>query len=627
MKHVRLITVSLGLCACAGLGKLALSPTEGTATFPAGSSLPSTPAANVAAVEATRQIELVYEVGFETKLSAADAPPQTLVGSLTWTLSPLPSAKGKREFLCSASAVSVVFDAGGVSQAADLAGLMSHDLERPLALELDDAGHVLRLGLQREAGVVGLGIEKTLLAGLQFVRPPTNERSWVTRESDHLGEFSASYRSIEGKGIEKTKSYSKLLLPEGLRLPQQEPTQVKASVLFSLAAQSTLLPSRVEISEEVHHSGLVSHGRATLSLVAERRSTLASAPTLEGLRWLSLQDNPSLERDPQRELESKRQLLGGATLGKLLTDLSKLPAAGDTLIARHDTLARLKALFDLEPRAVADAVRSLKSGEGIKNASAILGALSDSTSPESRDALAELAKDNTLPSELRGDAISNLALQPKPSPKTFDDLRELATSDQPEVKNAAVLGLGATAGNGGDHEDTKALAERAADDLATGVEKAGTHEEKTLYMEGLGNAGGPRALATASAALRDPDPSVRAAAVASLRFAPAPQADALIAQVWLEDQNADVRIQATFAASFRSSLTPLAEVAARVLASDRDTRVRISVVGLMREHLEDQPSFVAALTKAAQGDSSNDVKLAAANALGSLAPAPAAATD
>ncbi len=627
MKHIRLIVLSLGVCACAGLGKLALSGGDGRAKPAALGSLEPQAAAKVAEVQAARAVELVYDVDFETKLRTNHDAAQTLVGSMTWTLSPLPGVAGKRTFWCRASAVSVVFDAGALPQAGDLAAMMSQDLERPLALELDAGGRVVRLGLQQEAGMIGLGIEKTLVAGLQFVRPEKNDKAWSTQESDHLGDFAASYHSIEGKGIEKTKSYSKLLLPEGLRLPQQEPTQVRASALFSLAAQTTLLPSRVELAEEVHHSGFVSHGKATLALTTERPSSLKGAPALASLRWVSLQDNPTLERDPERELESKRELLRGATFEQLLTDLGKLPAAGDTLKARHDALARLKALFDLEPPAIAEAVRSLKSGEAAKNASAILGALSDSSSSEARDALADLGKDAALPSELRGDAITNLALQPKPSPQTFDDLHELAKSDQPEVRSSAVLGLGATARSGAKGEDTKALAERATDDLAAGLSSAGTPEERKLYMEGLGNAGGPNALAAATAALQDPDPSVRAAAVASLRFAPAPQADVLIAQAWLKDQNADVRCEASFAASFRPNLAPLAEVAVQVLTKDSDVTVRLSVVALMSEHLEDQPTFTPALTAAVNLDASNDVKLAAARALGSTPPPAEPASD
>jgi HEAT repeat protein len=303
-----------------------------------------------------------------------------------------------------------------------------------------------------------------------------------------------------------------------------------------------------------------------------------------------------------------------------MSDLRRLPASGETMQARHQALARLRALFELEPSAVGDALRTLKSGEAGETAPALLGALSDSQSPQARDALVELGKDSALSPDLRADAITNLSLDRVPDAKTFDDLQELSGNGEPAVSDSATLGLGTAARQGADSDETRPLAEKATQELSRRFGAATSSGSKVLYLDSLGNAGGEAALAASESALSDPDAAVRAAAVSSLRFAPAPRADELIARVWLNDPEGEVRQQATLAASFRQQLAPLAEAAVRVLKSDPEVAVRVGVAQLMGDHVTEFPAFAAALTDAVKTDANEDVKVAAARALGNAAP-------
>ena len=165
MKHVRLIAVSLSLCACAGLGKLALSHAESRSGAPAGNSLEPLAAANVAKVEAAQAVEWVYDVDFETKLSAGHEAPQTLVGSMTWTMSAVANAAGKREILCRSSAVSSNPSGNGQDRPA-LEARSKHSATVLLAMEQlvamalllsFDAHLSLRISLILRIGVLSAG--------------------------------------------------------------------------------------------------------------------------------------------------------------------------------------------------------------------------------------------------------------------------------------------------------------------------------------------------------------------------------------------------------------------------------------------------------------------------------------
>jgi len=256
----------------------------------------------------------------------------------------------------------------------------------------------------------------------------------------------------------------------------------------------------------------------------------------------------------------------------------------------------------------------LRSGRAGANASALLGALSDSESPQARDALAALGKDASLPSGLREDAVANLSLKKAPGPATFDDLRELAKSDDPAVRGSAVLALGTTARSAGTDAESQAL--RAQQDLTEGAKAATTTDDKVMYLTGAGNAGGQTAIASAQAALQDPSPEVREAAVMALRFAPAPLADQLLAGVWVKDPIGFVCAAVSVAAAFRQLSPELLSTGFSVLQADTEVRVRLSVIRYLSAFRGQAPLISQALEAAAKSDPSPDVRAGATQALG-----------
>ena len=358
-----------------------------------------------------------------------------------------------------------------------------------------------------------------------------------------------------------------------------------------------------------------------LELKGARRAPLVDAD-LSGFTISNLDHVSQRSPSPAQIAEKQKALAGGATFGQMLQELQSPELDKAPATELHRLHLRLGALFDTEPRAVADAERALRGGKTGENTARILGALADSTSEEASRTLAKLGRDAALPSDLREAAVSNLSLQAAPNPATFGALGELAQSDDPAVRGAAVLGLGSTARLGGDDAATSSLAESATKELGSGFRNAQTPDEKLLYLTALGNAGSGEALDAARVSLADPDPEVRATAVGSLRFAPGQEADALIANVWLTDADAHVRTQATFAAAFRQVTPVLADAAVKVLKSDPAVQVRSGAARYMGDNLLASSLFAAALADAASNDADVDVRRTAANVSSAPKPMP-----
>lgn len=193
-------------------------------------------------------------------------------------------------------------------------------------------------------------------------------------------------------------------------------------------------------------------------------------------------------------------------------------------------------------------------------------------------------------------------------------MHELAKSEDPAVRVSAVLALGTTARSAG--TDAQARALQAREELTEGAKAARTTDDKVVYLTGAGNAGGQTAMDSARAALQDPRPDVREAAVMALRFAPAPLADQLLIGVWLKDPMGSVRTAVSAAAAFRQLSPELLSAAISVLHADTEVKVRVSVIRYLSAFREQAPPIAQALTAAATSDPSPDVRAAATQALG-----------
>jgi len=617
--RLRSISVSLGIGAC-----IAVAAAYWHRADHPFSKAPVSPAASVGSdqprstgtLASTEGLQLEYDVNFESTLEAGAESATTITGSVRWTLTPTTWKGPGQRFLGIPRAASVTVDQPG-EDGAILAQSMTQGLQERFGIELAPDGSVRRVGVPPR-GTVGPNLLKDLASGLQYVRAPQKQAAdWTSREKDHLGDAVATYHRLPNGNVRKTKQYSAPALPKVLFATEREAPHIDASSLFAFEVAATGFPSHAETLEQLRTPAFSSTTKSSFALASVTNGAVAPQSALDGLRWVDLSEVIAGEQDPNYELGRKRRLLGGKGFENLLADLAQFPLAkADTAQSRHLALRRLTALFDLDPQAIADAKKALRSGKAGSDASALLGALSDSDSPAARDALADLGKDTSLPSGLREDAIANLSLKAAPSAATFEDLRALSKSDDEAVRGSAVLALGTTAR--GAREDAQPQALEARRELAEGVKTAVSSDDKVMYLTGAGNAGGQTAMESAEAALRDPRPDVREAAVMALRFAPAPQAEQLLIAVWPKDPAGSVRAAVSTAAGFRPLSPELLATASAVLQTDSEMRVRLSVIRYLGAFLGQSPLIAQALEATAKTDPSPEVREAAARALGSI---------
>jgi hypothetical protein len=155
----------------------------------------------------------------------------------------------------------------------------------------------------------------------------------------------------------------------------------------------------------------------------------------------------------------------------------------------------------------------------------ITGALASSQVAAGTNALADLMGE-ALPAEARTAIVGALALS---EPATPDSLRALAAGlDQADGAEAA-YGLGSHGRKSLTSNPDGARA--AVDELLARYARAGSDDERRLYLEALGNSGDRRALAVLADVAGGRDEVLASAAAFALRFIPGDDVDALLAQL------------------------------------------------------------------------------------------------
>ncbi|HMJ10257.1 MAG TPA: HEAT repeat domain-containing protein, partial [Polyangiaceae bacterium] len=176
---------------------------------------------------------------------------------------------------------------------------------------------------------------------------------------------------------------------------------------------------------------------------------------------------------------------------------------------------------------------------------------------------------------------------------------------------AATLALGSAVRHAGDQRGAQA----AGDDLVRSYQAARTPEQRTKYLSALGNAGSERGLESIRAALSDPLPEIRAAAVNALRFIPSPEADTLMANVLLKDVAPLVRASAIDAAIYRSASATLLEALSSAVVAEKEWNLRARIVDALAQKLRETPALRSVLQAVAKNDPSQQVRDAASKAL------------
>jgi hypothetical protein len=300
--------------------------------------------------------------------------------------------------------------------------------------------------------------------------------------------------------------------------------------------------------------------------------------------------------------------LGEATLESLLAGLAKAESAPDH---RNDRLyLKFKALIYLHPESSVEIGKILAQAGAesftMRTLTAALGAVGHARAQQALvNALRARPQDNAA---LRL-FIPALGEASRPTPLAEAALRDLAfdssNSSGRETAAMAQLALGAMAQTLATTapERAKSLVERFLKELVS----ASSEQAIRQWLLVLGNAGADQSLPAIARFTDHPSPTLRAAAVSSLRWIEAGRADELLAKALTSDPEATVRAEAAAALSHREMNAATFEAQKRAFQTDKAVNVRLT---LLRNLWRAQGTFPEArkLVEAAAKDESKEVR-------------------
>ncbi|KAF0243284.1 MAG: peptidase C14 caspase catalytic subunit [Planctomycetota bacterium] len=248
----------------------------------------------------------------------------------------------------------------------------------------------------------------------------------------------------------------------------------------------------------------------------------------------------------QAETARLRGLTGGMSIDDAIARLEKL-AGADQLDSPEaaELVDRLAAILKLDDAAVSVALEVILQGTAHPAVRvALTDALGAAETPRSLLALLEIAGNEALDPDIRGNAFTGLAMAEAPPAGAEAAARAAATFGDPSA-DPALLALGMLA--------RKADASRA-DELADTLKSLGRASSdpdwQSTYLESLGNAGLPGTLGEIEKFLARDDVHTRARAAFALRFVKGERADTLLASA-RRDAAPAVRLGAVSALGFR----------------------------------------------------------------------------
>jgi hypothetical protein len=449
---------------------------------------------------------------------------------------------------------------------------------------------------------------KALAGALQLVVPDPAAGEWRVTEQDMSGEYEAAY-SASGAAIHKAKErFVRARGPRGLT-PIQDPSAyaVASSIDFGLDASGW--PRSVAEDETL----TVKAGSMRIEAKSKTGAQLVAIEQTADLARIAAAEQAALEPEPEVDAEgfatARRRadegLVDGASFGTLLADF----AAADVKL-RNRTMARLAALFRLEPEAAAQAAGSILRGElGKEAAKRLIGALGGAGTAEAQQALSSVLDADAATSQTRSDAAVALGMTNQPTDASKQALVKAAASPDQALASTATLGLGNLTrhmneqGSGDPSDVVAALIRR--------LQSAADDTERMLCLDALGNSGDARALSAIDPYLAAAEVSVRTAAVEALRFMAG--VDDKIAAA-LQDLAASVRRAAAGALAYRA-IAPMRALVTLVLQHDPDVGTRLALVTALQLRKRQEPDLIELLAWAAEHDPAAEVKSAAKSAV------------
>jgi len=398
------------------------------------------------------------------------------------------------------------------------------DLERAALVQLGPRGELEGVRFAARTEEPARLLLTAIFAALQHTEGD-GERYQV-EERDGTGTYLAAYEVSGAREVTRRKrGYVRLHEADGQM-------SVEGTAAFVLGADGQIESLRSRETTASHSPAfgairgelelsmrLVSRAPALDRALADAR---ARAAAYEPARLVTPDgaDDEALDRAMDEERAAGHTL---AELRRAFAETEGSPRGGAAGQRRADLIETAGALFRVQPDAARDAGEQLGAA-GVSDAEAnfLAGALASAGTAEAAHALAGALGSRDATPEARRHAAVSLALSESADATTIEALGAGSRSDDPQVRNASTLALGAqarTLGGGSDGLDPVA-------DLLLQFERASDFASKVTALAALGNSGDPRALGPIRQALAVPE--LAPAAAFALRFIAAPEADVLL---------------------------------------------------------------------------------------------------
>lgn len=559
----------------------------------------------------------VYQLALTSEaLVAPGAAPVTikLNGELT-----LSAAGAAASVNLLANMHNVIVQGGNGHDTANAAQL-TQELQEPWGFELNQ-GRLERLHQRGSASRFAVSIATTVAAAFQYRAERSPSTTWVAEETDASGRYNVLYALAASPGdLTKSKqNYLDVELPSAM--PLANPVDLTPKIMASNGAlhveQGRL--THVRLHEELQIA-------LTSTAPLKSKTDIELTQTQFGLDakndgWpqllastVSVTPGRALATD-RREPQLDETRIGNYTFDSALTELQKenavkqpfaaqKPDASDEQKLREQSrvFTAMTAILRSHPADIARAVAVIQRGSPASKS--LLDALGSSRTPETQQALAQLAQNVKLAKDLRRQAAFALIRTPHPTP---DSVQVLIKNIKDEtLRPYAVYGLGTYARRLREVGEVP-LSNQASEALLTQL--SGSKEsDRVDVLRGIANSGYAPALDRVRPLFLDPDPSIRAAAVGAIRLMPNPEVESLIAARLGADEKQSVRLAALDAAGLREPGDTLVTAVSDVAMNAPDSQSRARAVRLIEGWLPKRPELRKSLEQVAWSDSREGVR-------------------
>lgn len=499
------------------------------------------------------------------------------------------------------------------------------ELAQPFMISVAESGRVEAVHVRRSWSMQARGLIKGIVGSTQLVRGVAEAARWSTHEEDTTGEYRADYiraSVADALALRKTKrSYRRLATVEGL-VPPSNSEKVTVSGTTEITVGDDGWPERWDgtetMSAELGPITVYSVTRTQMERLDRVRSGRVHGLSPWSLDTVAVS---GIAPDANTQHDEDRGTVDGASLTELMASVDAAAqlegVPGDRAMA--EAVGRLAASLRLQPDGAAELGQRIRGEAPSAATRAMVGALGAAGTAEAQAELAALATDADVEPAHRVGGTLALGLTDNPTPDSRDALLELARTDVgADNDEGAALRDTATLGLGNMHRQTQAAGGDAAGEDDAGetslvaeliamLDAASTVEEKMTCVLALGNTASPEAFPTLDALASQPG-RLQDAAVYALRGIPLAQADARLMHVLVEG-NPIVRMAALNALGFRQT-AGYWPVLSQVMPG-ASTKVRRAIVDLAGQRAIGEPDARTVLTSAAEGDPDEGLRTAA----------------